>query len=442
VETAAPAPKSAPQSFRAAARAQLKPEEQKALERVLWVDRLTSLWAPVTVLGLVFLVYLVIVESSVCTYSWLLTPMQVFGALCFFWWAALVVSRYTVRKFTAARTARTVAEELLGEVETQVKRHRAQLKDKAYDDLTERSSTLWRAFALGEKATEDASKALDAASAKHLSHLKRSSVLDVGGGFVKALIIALAIRTVLVEPFKIPSGSMLPTLEIGDQIFVNKFIYGVRIPFTNTVPFVIVRPPKRGDVIVFNNPVRPDVDYIKRVIGVPGDHLEVKDRLVYLNGQPLAQEREGEDVVTWEQRDVPTFFDWLTNPRQWFVNDWVEERQSLSRETIDGQRHWVMHRGDPKDRMVREGEMVVPEGHVFVMGDNRDNSLDSRFGLGLRELGVQFVPMGNIKGKATVIWLALGHQGLLSSIFGGTGVRTDRFFRPVTMCGTEPLRTK
>ncbi len=439
---AAPTPpkKPAPPTFAELWRGKLTPAELAALRRVRWFDRLTSLWAPVTVLALVFLVYLVIVESLVCSYPWLLPPMQAFGALCFFWWAGLVIWGRAARMASRRRKARTFAEELLVDVQRVVKRHRAAIKDKATNELVEGAAALVRALTKDQAAIEAATKELDTSADKHLATLRKVSLLDAGGGFAKALLIALLVRSVFVEPFKIPSGSMLPTLEIGDQIFVNKFIYGVRVPFTNWVPFVVVRPPKRGDVIVFNNPVRPEVDYIKRVVGVPGDRVSFRGRAVFVNDVELSVQPEAEGFVTWEQPTPASFTDWVLNWRNWFVNDWFTNTQSLGRETIDGQAHWVLHDDTHPNRI--SGEIAVPQGHVFVMGDNRDNSTDSRFGLGGPDRGVKFVPWGSIKGKATVIWLALGHDGLFSGVFGGTGIRTDRFFRPVSLCGNEPTRTR
>lgn len=441
-EGKSPTPK--PPTLAEAVFAKLSAEEQKTLARWRWHDRLVSLWAPVTVLAIVFAVYLVIVESAVCTYLWLQPPMQGVGLLCFGWWLALVVMRTPLAKtWNGAREARYRAEEILSEVEAVAAKARPHLKDKVWDELVAACEGVVRSFGKPASEVKAATQVLSQAWDKHLKSF-RGGLLDLGGGFVKALAVALAFRAVLLDPFKIPSGSMLPTLELGDQIFVNKFIYGVRLPFTNYVPFVIVRPPKRGDVIVFNNPVNPAVDYIKRVVGQAGDTLEFTEDGLVVNGELQRRESENPAYRYWEHNEVQvTSVDslryWLST---WTTNDWHDSGEHLYREYFDGVPHLILD--DPAHRRVKLDEMVVktvkvPAGHVFVMGDNRNNSADSRFGLGVTR-GFEFVPYGSIKGKATVIWFSLAHGGFLDSIFGGTGIRYDRFFTPVTMCGEEPPR--
>jgi signal peptidase I len=418
-----------------AAKATLTAAELAALGKIRWVERLKSLWAPVTVLALVLLVYIAIVETSLCAYLPLQPVMKVIGLLCVLWWAALVVLRYAWKDWEARRLARHEAEELLSIVEGLANKKRAQLKESVWGELVERSTQLARVIPSRDTpAIVEASKKLHESWDKHLVKLKSAAWLETGGGLVKALAIALLVRTVFLEPFKIPSGSMLPTLEIGDQVFVNKFIYGVRLPFTNTVPFTIVRPPRRGDVIVFNNPVTPEYDYIKRVVAVGGDTLTFQGRQIRVNGNRLEATQQSPSHQFWNQDGSR-----VTAVRDWFIDDWRQEERVLLKEQLDGVTHWILNRaGMPQ---ATDGlEVKVPEGHVFVMGDNRDDSADSRFGL--RATGstvhVEYVPLGHIKGKATVIWLALGRGGVLSGVFGGTGFRTDRLFQPMALCGEEP----
>jgi signal peptidase I len=439
-ETTAETPAVEPASLADAVRAKLTPPEVAALGRWRWHDRLVSLWAPVTALALVFAVYLVIVESAVCTYLWLQPVMQGVGVVCFAWWAALVLARVVLRGWDAARKARYHGEEVLAQVEATADAHRRELKGKAWDELTAACVALVKAFPERGAAVAEAVKALEGAAERHLARFKRGGWLDFTGGFTRALLIALAFRAVLIEPFKIPSGSMIPTLEIGDQIFVNKFIYGVRLPFTNYVPFVLIRPPQRGDVVVFNNPVVPEVDYIKRVVGVPGDRLEFSEDGVRLNGELLETSVVDAGHRFSEQPRV-SGEPFSAAVRRWFHDDWFEVEEALYTERLDGRPHYILD--DPEHRRatlraMRQRAITVPEGQVFVMGDNRNHSLDGRFGLGGPSTEPAFVPYGNIKGKATVIWLSLARGGLFSSIFGGTGITYSRFFKPVTMCPGEP----
>lgn len=166
-----------------------------------------------------------------------------------------------------------------------------------------------------------------------------------------AIVIALFIRTFVVQAFKIPSGSMKPTLQIGDHILVNKFSYGIKIPYIGKVIFP-VGDPQHGDIVVFKFPVDPRKDFIKRVIGAGGDVVEIQDKTVYVNGKPL-------------NHDVGVY----TDPR-----------------TIAGSLK-------PRDNF---GPITVPKGALFVMGDNRDESFDSRFW--------GFVPVRDVSGKAFIIY--------------------------------------
>ncbi len=256
-----------------------------------WFDRLVSLWAPVTVLALIFAVYLIIVESAVCSYLWLQPVMQGVGLLCFGWWLALLGLRTPpAKKWNQPRLARYAAEEVVSEAHVLLKKGGAKVKSGEADAVIAATAAVFSSYGQSTAEINRAAGTLLKVVEKELKRF-RGGMLDAGGGFVKALAIALAFRAVLLDPFKIPSGSMLPTLELGDQIFVNKFIYGVRLPFTNYVPFVIVREPAKGDVIVFNNPVDPSVDYVKRVVGTPGDVLTFSEAGLAVNGGALGGKR-------------------------------------------------------------------------------------------------------------------------------------------------------
>jgi signal peptidase I len=232
--------------------------------------------------------------------------------------------------------------------------------------------------------------ALDKKLDEHLSFARKSTLREYAESIAVAVLIALFLRAFVVEAFKIPSGSMIPTLQVGDHIFVNKFIYGIRIPWTNIKFGTEYRKPRRGEVIVFIYPREPDKDFIKRIVAVEGDTVEVRDHQVIVNGEPVVRGRVGdcrytdfeEPIGRWEQR---------------LCDEWAE--------TLPDGSHYqtIYDRGTEMRTPPHWPPVKVPPGSVFVMGDNRDNSHDSRF------WGT--VPFELIKGKAMVIWLSMGEPG-------------------------------
>jgi len=210
---------------------------------------------------------------------------------------------------------------------------------------------------------------------------KEPLLVEYGKSFFPVLAIVLILRSFLLEPFQIPSGSMKPTLEVGDFILVNKFAYGIRLPVVDT-KVVEVGDPQRGDVMVFRYPSNPSINYIKRVVGLPGDRIAyTQDKRLMVNGQSVAEELLGEE------------------PRSLGRTLVYREKLGEAEHLIRKQLHRNVRPGD---------EWVVPQGHYFMMGDNRDDSNDSRYwndGAIPQELW-GMVPDRNIVGKAFAVWLS------------------------------------
>ncbi len=223
--------------------------------------------------------------------------------------------------------------------------------------------------------------------------------LEYTAGLFPVILFVFLLRSFVAEPFRIPSGSMLPTLHVGDFILVNKFEYGLRFPVFN---FEITRgeDPKRGDIVVFKYPLDKNVDFIKRVIGVPGDEIRYVDKKLYINGQlqPITPDGTFFDEETYTE--LKQFDETLGDVKHKILEN--TRVPSLAR-PVNG------HNGLDYC-LYNMGDLVckVPEGRYFMMGDNRDNSADSRFW--------GFVPREEIIGRAFFIWLNVGEMSRIGSI--------------------------
>lgn len=215
--------------------------------------------------------------------------------------------------------------------------------------------------------------------------------LDWTAGLFPVILVVFLLRSFLFEPFKIPSGSMIPTLLVGDLILVNKFTYGVRLPVIHT-KITEGSPPQRGDVMVFRFPPKPSLDYIKRVVGVPGDTVAYLNKRLTINGQPIATQAVPEFFDESALRYFKQFEETLgPRPHRLLIED-DQPANVPAADQFDGRAGCSY--------TVEGVTCKVPQGSYFVMGDNRDNSLDSRYW--------GFVPAENIVGKAFFVWMNFG----------------------------------
>ena len=223
--------------------------------------------------------------------------------------------------------------------------------------------------------------------------------LDWTAGLFPVIVVVFLLRSFLFEPFKIPSGSMIPTLLVGDLILVNKFHYGVRLPVIN-LKVLNNNSPQRGDVMVFRYPPKPSLVYIKRVVGVPGDEVAYLNKTLSINGKPLPKVEQPDFFDEDALRYAKQFQETNGSKRYLLLNDADRPAFVAGADDFEYRQNC---------RYSSEGVVCkVPAGHYFMMGDNRDNSLDSRYW--------GFVPEKNIVGKAFFVWMNFGSLKRIGAI--------------------------
>ncbi len=313
-------------------------------------------------------------------------------------------------------------------------RHRKRLGEKVAAQIEAAAGEVEETLAGDDRAKLSAAlQRLDDLWERHLGFARRGVLREYLQAVLGAVLVALALRAIAVEPFRIPSSSMVPTLLAGDHVLVNKLAYGPLIPFTALRPLALGSP-RRGDVIVFASPREPSKDYVKRVVGLPGDVVEMRDRVLLVNGVPQPRYPRGE--YAYEERNEST--------GRWWSDVCLRFQEQLARGPVapppggdpaDRDRAWaraalggvrtheiLQCRRDPSGDHQGPFQVVAP-GHVFVLGDNRDRSADSR-----SEGGWQ-VPLGNVRGKAGLVLWSWGRGGGL--LRKGEGPRLDRLFKPI-----------
>ena len=277
------------------------------------------------------------------------------------------------------------ARHLIDEAQGILRRRRAEIPDAVHRDMDNSIAEVRAALAEPEsdlEAARDAVARLDGKIDEHLKFARKSTAREYAESIGIAVTIAMLLRFFVVEAFQIPSGSMIPTLQVGDHIFVSKFSYSIGLPLREK-KIIKYGLPRRGDVIVFKFPENQSLDYIKRVVALPGETIEVRRNEIFINGKAMPRSHVA-GPCSYE--DGPGF---AKNCERWT-------------EELDGRSHPVFQH--PGSTGTEQPPFVVPPGHVFVMGDNRDNSNDSR----AWKQDMKTVPEDLIKGRALIIWWSRG----------------------------------
>jgi signal peptidase I len=223
--------------------------------------------------------------------------------------------------------------------------------------------------------------------------------LDWTAGLFPLLSVMFLLRSFLFEPFKVPTGSMIPSIAIGDMMLVNKFQYGVRLPILNT-KVVDVSSPQRGDIMVFRFPPKPSQNYVKRVIGLPGDDISYTNKVLTVNGKLLSKIPQKDHLDTDTMEMSKQFEEVIGDKKHLLLNE--DNRPAYVTGAIE-------FPNSEQCKYTIEGvRCTVPAGHYFMMGDNRDNSLDSRYW--------GFVPETNIVGKATFVWMNFSRPSRIGAL--------------------------
>jgi signal peptidase I len=324
--------------------------------------------------------------------------------------AAELLEAWRVRR--GRKRAELEARHLVAETQRILKKKRDGMPQAVVVEIEEAAAGVEAALAGDDlEALRQTTANLDTLVEQHLGFARKSTVREYSESIVVAVAIALLLRAFVIEAFQIPSGSMIPTLQIGDHIFVSKFAYGIGIPFTDK-KILAMAEPHRGDVIVFKYPLGPETDYIKRVVGLPGDRVEIKRNEIFINGRPMARTLSTQPPCRYNEGPR---YEGVSSDRT--CERWIEQ--------LDGKVHETIYEPDrsPQDF----GPKDIPPGNVFVMGDNRDNSNDSRV------WGT--VPYDLIKGRALIVWWSRGPTRGEWSVSGVAewfhAIRWRRFFQLV-----------